>query len=75
MDYNYSTGVPNRPYFSTLFEHCGADYCDVFNGRPFTVIQYVTEPTDDFEAAALPMYIIEIDGVQLTAFPEEVEIQ
>lgn len=43
-------------------------------GQEFTVIRTITEPDATHDEEALPMYVIQFsDGVQIEAWPEEVE--
>jgi hypothetical protein len=56
-------------YLSPYTEHKGRI------GQPFTVKKYVTEPIPgEYDEEALPMYEITFeDGIELSAYPEEVE--
>lgn len=59
-----------RETFTTPF-----DQYSERKGQAFKVIRKLTEPDDDHDEEVLPMYIIEfLDGVQIEAFPDEVEV-
>lgn len=62
-----------RQTFHSIYEWCGTDFCRNLNGKPFQIVQYVTEPNEYFDEEVLPMYIIDIEGQFVTAFVEEVE--
>lgn len=61
--------TPLRTTFRTPYQqHAARD------GQAFTVVRKITEPDDEHDEEVLPMYAIRFaDGVEIDAWPEEVE--
>ena len=56
-----------RPTFRARY----AQYKEL-DGKPFTVTNVIEEADDEHDEEVLPMFVIQIDGQQIEAWPEEV---
>ena len=63
-----------KEVFDSPYDDCGsgAGFCSAFNGKPFTVLATILYPDATHDAEIWPMYLIECDGVQFEAWPEEI---
>jgi hypothetical protein len=63
-----------KPVFQSPYDDCGHEttMCRDLNGHPFTIIRAITEADATHDAEVLPMYVIDIAGTQIEAWPEEI---
>jgi hypothetical protein len=57
--------------YRETFHKCYEQYKEL-DGKTFTVVRVIEEADDQHDQEVLPMFVIQIDGQQIEAWPEEV---